>query len=364
MKEDAPMNILKSNKGFTLVEMLLALALMGIVSVATAALLVTGIKIISNSTKVINNTNTAAGQIENWYADNTVASTPSGTFRVDFSNKGTYVSQGGQYITGKDSTGSATVKAFEPDNAMTEPIHQEIICKDTLSVNANLFASTSMMFYVYKTSVLPGKTVSTNSTSFIYTQTDQLNGYINFFHLDDNYRSTYTPIPVTANTTYVDYNGSSISFDVSNDDKYYYVNNFVVSQDGTITVTNNSTSNKKRSVFIYIKGSFSINSAKQLQINITGTNSSYTSLFFVYSGNQSIYLDGNTEAGNTPSYGINCNIKGCYIYAPSSDVSIISNGISGVIAANLHINGNTTFLPVNDATKPNWKELVMKLIGS
>lgn len=360
------MNILKSNKGFTLVEIILALALMGIISVAMAAVLVTGLKIINNSTKIINNTNTAAGQIDNWYADNNLTSAPSGSFHVNFPNKDTYIEQTGQYITGKDSTSSTTLKAFEPDNTLLEPIHEEIICKDTLAVNANISATLIMQFNVNKVTILDDKIVTAPAISSLSTKTvPKPSGFSNFAYSAYNYRPPYTPIPVTVNTTYVDYSGANISFDVTNEDKYYYVNNFIVSQNGTITVNNNSTSNKKRCLFIYIKGSFQINSVKQLQINFTGTNSNYTSLFFVYSGNQSIYLDGNIKGGNTASLGISCNSSGCYIYAPSSEVSLIATGISGVIAANLNVNGATTFSPIiASSTKPNWKDLVLKLIGS
>jgi prepilin-type N-terminal cleavage/methylation domain-containing protein len=366
LKEDVSMNILKSNKGFTLIEMLLALALMGIVSVAMAAVLVTGIRIINNSAKVINNTNTAAGQIDNWYADNNLNSTASGSFGINFSNKGTYVYEEGQYITGKDAVSSAVVKAFEPDNTILEPSTEEIICKDTLAVNANLSASTYMQIYTKYTTVLPEKTVAAPSPSYLYTLTTPYpTGYNYTIFRSRNFRFPYTPVPVTANAAYVDYSGSNISFDASSEDKYYYVNNFVISQNGVITVTNNSTTGKKRCVFIYIKGLFQINSGRQLQVNITGTNSNYTSVFFVYSGNESIYLDGNIAAGNAASLGISCNVSGCFIYAPSSDVYLIATGITGVLAANLNINGNSTFFPVTaSSTKPNWKNLVLKLIGS
>jgi hypothetical protein len=44
---------------------------------------------------------------------------------------------------------------------------------------------------------------------------------------------------------------------------------------------------------------------------------------------------------------------------------LIATGITGVLGANININGNSTIFPITaSSAKPNWKDLVLKLIGS
>ena len=137
-------------------------------------------------------------------------------------------------------------------------------------------------------------------------------------------------------------------------------------QSGTITVTNNSATTTHKNLYVFIKNTFAIHASNRLTVQIRGTGSNYTAVYFIYCGDTAVYLDGDVNSGIlNPSLGISCSTTGCYIYAPSADVSLIATGLSGVIGANVTINGATSLLPISSSSgKPSWQDLILKLIGT
>jgi prepilin-type N-terminal cleavage/methylation domain-containing protein len=364
------MLIKKSKCGFTLIEVIVALALLGILSVSFSAILVTCLKLINISSAITKGTNAAVGQIENWESGNMQnIVTSNGDFAVTFSSKNTSILQSGKYVTGKDEKQNNAVKTFKPNNQIIQPTNEAIVCKDTLTINNKV--TSSQITTIDAKTVLLYNSVNGSPGSLLYSDTSpKPTGFsVNYTRID-NYKTVLTPIPIAAVTTYTNYTGGIKTFDVTNGDQFFYVENFDVRPNGTITVTNNSATTTHKNLYVFIKNTFAIHASYKLTVQINGIGSNYTAVYFIYCGDEAVYLDGDIINGVlSPSDGISCSTTGCYIYAPSADVSLIATGLSGVIGANVTINGNddddTSFLPVSSSSgKPSWQDLILKLIGT
>lgn len=360
------LNIFACKKGFSLTEVLTGIALIGMLSVAFITIFVTGINVLNNSVELTQGTEKAGGDIENWYAGNEEG-TAAAANQQTVAFPGVAFTEDGTLVTGSDNDTDVLLKSFIPERQIANPYNQAIVCKSNLAINKSIYSSQQIIINARTFNLSQSQTVVASAGSKLYSDTASLFGFSGFT-FSGGYKELYLPFPTAPQNTYVDYSGANISFNVTNANLFYYVDNFNITQSGTITVINDRTDNTNRCLFIYIKSSFNIHTAKQLTISNTGTGSAHTGVYFIYCNTEPANLHGDLSNGVLqPSIGIYSSTAGCYIYAPNSQINIIGNDLSGIIGDKIDIYGSSNFSlnPVNISNNcPTWTELINMLSGS
>ncbi len=353
-------------KGFTLIEVILSIAILGILSVTFVTIFGTGLELVSNSAQSTRATQIAAGELENWYSGDPYINTTTTDSIFSLTFPGANILENGKIIIGKDDNGINTLKSFgisENFNLTNEVI----VSKNDLTINGHIFSIHSSEICTKTYTFLDTKNVLSFEPSTIYTNTTPLSSNFTNYYYMGTYQEKYTLIPIApVAQPYVSYNGVNKTFNLATNNTYYYVSDFDITQSGTITITNNTIN--KRKLFIFIRDSFNIRASNRLSISITGIGQAYTSVFFIYCGSLPAMLDGEydpvTEEFNK-SLGITANIIGTYIYSPNADLSFFGNNISGVVGLSVKVNGTTWVAPNNTITnKPCWRDLIVMLQGS
>lgn len=358
-------NFLKSKKGFTLVEVILSIALLGILSVATITIFSTGLNILSSAASATGGTQIAADDLENWYSGNYFEDVEktTGSFTIAFPSK-TFEGTG-EFINGKDNNQINTLKTFTFPNYYALS-NEAIVSKNDLVIDGSISSTVKMNIYSQTYSFPVDHPVTGVAISELYSDISPMSiNFVNYTY-KGAYQERYTIIPIAPTAQpYVEYEGVNKTFDLVSANTYFYASKIDIIQDAIITV-NNDTAGSKRKLFIYIRDSFGIRYNKRLSVNILGNGASHTSVYFIYCGSVPATLEGEYFYGNLlPSLGIVANTTGCYIYSPGATISLIGSKISGVVGQAVSIKGDTTFLQNNDLTnKPSWQDLIVMLEGS
>lgn len=358
------MNIKRNKKGFTLIEVILAVALLGILCVATSAVMASCLKFLQNASSIARATNVAAGQLEDWKSgnDEKIIYSNGSPFTLNFQGK-TPISQQGKYITVKDENADVPFKTFrpndpenpsDPNNLLINVTNEIIVCRGNLTVNSNLTSSLLSTINAREIIVNSPSTISGTSGSEVNSDTNPLpSGFTNFSR-SNNYKRIISPVPISTVSTTNSYYGVNTDYDVTSGDKFVYVKDFFMLQNGTIKVTNTNPSSNKthKNLYIYINRYFYVNNV-QLTVKIEGTGKDYTGVYFVYCGQDPVHIDN-----------INCTYQGVYIYAPCADVTLVANNLSGILAEYVTIDGVTSFKPKISTEQPSWFDMIVKLTGN